>query len=111
MVDLRYRTFRMKVYARMCPATLASAEREEFVHLLDRLDEDGMEQLFRRLPLDAHMSKLMAILKEARDIGDRLNVLDRTLPALPHSEIAACYSRLRELGEAVGDLEAVGVLK
>ena len=111
MTDLRYRTFRMKTYARMCPATLAPVDREEFVHLLDRLDEDGMEQFFRRFPLDAHLSKLLGILKEARDIGDRLNVLDRTLPALPHAEISECYNRLRALGEQVGDLEAVGVLK
>lgn len=111
MVDLRYRTFRMKIYARMCPATLAPADREEFVRLLDRLDEDGMEQFFRRFPLDAHLRKLLGILKEARDIGDRLNVLDRTLPALPHAEISECYNRLRALGEQVGDLETVGVLK
>ncbi len=111
MADLRYRTFRMQVYARLCPTTLAQADREEFLRLLDRNDEDGVEQFFRRLPADANMNRVLTILKEARDIGDRLNVMDRTLPALPHSEISQCYARLRELGSQIGDLEAVGLLK
>ncbi len=111
MADLRYRTFRMQVYARLCPATLAQADREEFLRLLDRNDEDGVQQFFRQLPADANMNRVLTILKEARDIGDRLNVMDRTLPALPHSEISQCYARLRELGNQIGDLEAVGLFK
>jgi ferritin-like metal-binding protein YciE len=53
----------------------------------------------------------MEILKEARALGERINVLDRTLPALPHAEIAECYSRLRALGNEIGDMEAAGILK
>jgi hypothetical protein len=111
MADLRYRTFRMKVYARLCPATLAAADRDDFVRLLDRNDEDGMELFFRRVPADPSISKVLPILREARDIGDRLNVMDRTLPALPHGEIGDCYRRLRALANQVGELEAVGLLK
>ena len=111
MADLRYRTFRMKVYTRLCPTSLAPAERDEFLQLLDRLDEDGTEQFFRRLPSDPTISKIIGILKEARSIGDRLNVMDRTLPALPHSEIGECYHRLRALGNEIGDLEAVGLIR
>jgi hypothetical protein len=51
------------------------------------------------------------ILKEARDLGDRINVLDRTLPVLPHAEITEYYTRLRALGNEIGDLQAAGILK
>jgi hypothetical protein len=44
-------------------------------------------------------------------LGERINVLDRSLPALPHAEITECYERLRALGNEIGDLEAAGVLK
>jgi hypothetical protein len=57
------------------------------------------------------MKRLLGILREARELGDRLNAMDRTLPVLPHTEIAACYRRLRALGDEVGDLAASGVLK
>ena len=111
MPDLRYRTFRMKVYARLCPPDLPPQERERFLILLDRLDEDGMEGFFSERPLDPQIKGAVQILKEARDLGERINVLDRTLPVLPHVEITECYNRLRALGSVIGDLEAAGVLK
>jgi hypothetical protein len=111
MSDLRFRQFRVKVYARLCPSELVPAEREEFLRLLDGMDEDGMEGFFRRVPSDARLAQVLRVLREARELGDRLSVLDRTVPALPHAEIAECYRRLRNLGEQVGDLEAIGVLK
>jgi hypothetical protein len=111
MPDLRYRTFRMKVYARLCPTDLTPQERERFVTFLDRLDEDGMEAFFSERPLEAQLKRAVQILKEARELGDRINVLDRILPTLPHAEIAECYNRLRDLSNEIGDLETVGVLK
>jgi hypothetical protein len=111
MSDLRYRDFRMKVYARLCPSNLAPAEREEFLSLLDELNEDGMERFFQRQPTDPKLVQVLRILGEARGFGERLSVLDRTVPALPHGEIAECYRRLRALGDQVGDLEALGELK
>lgn len=111
MPDLRYRTFRMKVYARLCPSDLTPPEREGFLALLDRVDEDGMEIFFGERPLEAPIKRAVQILKEARDLGDRINVLDRTLPVLPHTEITDCYSRLRALGNEIGDLEAAGILR
>lgn len=110
MPDLRYRTFRMKVYARLCPRDLAPEERENFLALLDRLDEEGMEAFFGARPLESQVKRVIEILKEARALGDRVNVLDRTLPALPHAEIGECYDRLRALGNEIGDLDAAGVL-
>lgn len=111
MPDLRFRSFRMKVYARLCPPDLSPAEREKFVALVDRLDEEGMERFFDEQPLDAHIKRVVQILKETRALGERINVLDRTLPALPHAEITECYTRLRALGNEIGDLEAAGILK
>lgn len=111
MPDLRYRTFRMKVYARLCPPDLTPQEREGFVTLLDRMDEDGMEGFFDERPLEPQIKRVVQILKEARDLGDRINVLDRTLPVLPHAEITEYYTRLRALGNEIGDLEAAGILK
>jgi hypothetical protein len=111
MPDLRYRTFRMKVYARLCPLDLTPQDREGFLTFLDRLDEDGMEGFFDERPLDPPMRRVIQILKEARGLGERINVLDRTLPVLPHAEITECYHRLRDLGNEVGDLEAAGILK
>jgi hypothetical protein len=111
MPDLRYRTFRMKLYARLCPADLSAQDRECFLTLLDRLDEDGMEAIFDERPLEPQTKQIVQILKEARSLGDRLNVLDRTVPALPHAEITECYNRLRNLGNEIGDLEAAGALK
>jgi hypothetical protein len=111
MPDLRYRTFRMKVYARLCPPDLSPQDREKFLSLLDLLDEDGMEALFAERPLEAQIKRVTQILKEARGLGDRINVLDRTLPVLPHAEITECYNRLRALGNEIGDLEASGKLR
>jgi len=111
MTDLRFRSFRMKLYARLCPPELVPGDREEYFRLLDEMDEDGMERFFQRVPVDQRLAHVLGILKEARQLGDRLSVLDRTLPTLPHIEITECYRRLRTLGEQVGDLEAVGVLK
>lgn len=111
MPDLRYRTFRMKVYTRLCPADLSRPDRADFLELLDRLDEDGMQAFFERVPLAPPLKRAIQILKEARDLGDRINVLDRTLPVLPHAEITECYNRLRVLGNEIGDLEAAGILK
>jgi len=111
MPDLRYRTFRMKVYARLYPPNLAPQERERFLSLVERLDEDGMETFFAECPLEDPIRRMVRILKEARELGERLNVLDRTLPALPHPEITECYNRLRALGTEIGDLEASGILR
>ena len=111
MADLRYRTFRMKVYARLCPQDLRPADRERFLRLLDELDEDGVIAFFQQMPWDAQMARVVGILKEARELGDRLNAMDRTLPVLPHPEITACYDRLRALGDEIGDLVAANVLK
>jgi hypothetical protein len=111
MSDLRFRSFRIKIYARLCPSDLSPAMREEFFRLLDEMDEDGMEKFFQRLPLDTKLKQVLHILTEARALGDRLSILDRTLPALAHGEIAECYRHLRALGDQVGDLEANGVLK
>jgi hypothetical protein len=101
----------MKVYARLCPPDLPPQDREHFLILLDRLDEDGMETFFSERPLDPQIKGAVQVLKEARDLGERINVLDRTLPVLPHVEITECYNRLRALGGVIGDLEATGVLK
>lgn len=111
MPDLRYRTFRMRVYARLSPQDLAPEDREKFLTILERYDEEGMEAFFEGRPLESHAKRVMEILKEARTLGERINVLDRTLPALPHAEIAECYSRLRALGNEIGDMEAAGILK
>ena len=110
MSDLRFRQFRMKIYARLCPSKLVPAEQGDFVRLLDEEDEDGMEEFFRRVPLDPKLIQVLQILREARELGTRLNVLDRTVPTLPHGEVSECYRRLRALGEQIGDLEAVGVM-
>lgn len=111
MADLRYRTFRMKVYAQLSPPDLRPQDRERFLRLLDEMDEDGMTGFFQQLPLDPKTARIVGILNEARDIGDRLNAMDRTLPVLPHTEITACYDRLRALGDDIGDLVAADVLK
>ena len=111
MPDLRYRTFRIHVYSRLSPPDLTPEDWETFLVLLDHQDEEGLEAFFKGRPLEGHAKRVMDILKEARALGDRVNVLDRTLPALPHAEIAECYSRLRDLGNEIGNLEAAGVLK
>ena len=110
MADLRFRTFRLKVYTELCPKDLSSDERQEFLSLLDRQDEDAMEAFFNRRRLSGETEHAVQILREARELGDRINILDRTLPALPHAEITECYVRLRALGNEIGNLEAAGLL-
>ena len=110
MSDLRYRTFRMGVYARLCPVDLAPRERERFLALVEQGDEDGMEAFFAERLLEERAKHVVRVLKEARELGDRLNVTDRTVPALPHQEITECYTRLRGLGDEIDELESVGVL-
>ena len=110
MADLRFRTFRMKVYTQLCPKDLPPEARQEFLGILERLDEDDMETFFSRRPLSGEAAQAVRILKEARELGDRINVLDRTLPSLPHAEVTECYARLRTLGNEIGNLEAAGLL-
>lgn len=109
MAELRYRTFRLRVYAGLCPAEALGQRQAEIGELLDRLDEDGMEALFGELVLDPQRQAVVGILREARLLGDRLNVMDRTLPALPHAEIGGCYSRLRELADRLAAIPLSGV--
>lgn len=111
MADLRFQTFRMKMYARLCPKKLSPQELQEFHHTLDRMDEDGVEAFFDRHPLTPEVKRAVQVLREARELGDRINVLDRTLPVLPHTEITECYNRLRSLAEEVGNLDAAGALR
>ncbi len=106
MSALRFRSFRMKVYAGLCPPHVSPEEREGFVQLIDRQDEDGMAVFFARHPGDTTSQRVRKILEEAREIGDRINILDRTLPSLPHTEIGQCYARLRSLGDELASLEA-----
>lgn len=105
MGDLRFRAFRMKSYAGLCPRELSPAQRQEMLLLLDRQDEDGMRAFFGSLVLEAQHRRALALLDEARTLGDRLNMMDRTLPALPHAEITATYNRLRALGDELGEME------
>jgi hypothetical protein len=102
---------RLKVYAQLLPPETAVRERQEFLGYLDRMDEDAIMGFFDRVPLAGTVKRVLGILREARELGDRLNAMDRTLPVLPHTEIATCYRRLRVLGDEVGDLAASGVLK
>ena len=111
MPDLRFRSFRMKVYTRLCPSDLSPEDRERFLALLDGQDEEGMERFLGPRPLEDHAIRVIGILKEARGLAERINVLDRMLPSLPHAEITAYYTRLRALGNEIGDLEAAGILK
>lgn len=111
MPDLRYCTFRMKVYASLCPSNLGPEDREKFLALLDRQDEEGMEAFFGEHSLASPAQRVVGILMEARELAERINVLDRMLPSLPHAEITECYTRLRNLGNEIGDLEAPGLLK
>jgi hypothetical protein len=106
MTELRYRTSRLRVYAGLCPADAMGQRHAEIAELLDRLDEDGMEALFKELVLEPERLAAAAILREARQLGERLNVMDRMLPSLPHAEIGGCYSRLREIAER---LDALGL--
>lgn len=105
MADLRYRTFRAQVYGRLCPANLSAEERASFLEILGQHDEDGLVRFFESHPLDGRAQKALTLLKEAREIADRLNILDRTLPALPHAEIGDAYARLRQLGAEIESLQ------
>jgi hypothetical protein len=111
MSDLRFRTFRMKVYTRLLPKDTSPHDREQLVALVDRLDEDGVSAFFAEQPASSQVRRVLEILTTARQLGDRINVLDRTLPVLPHAEITECYQRLRALGNEIADLEAAGALQ
>jgi len=104
MPDLRFRTFRMRVYTEFCPADLSEADRREFLALVERNDEQGMEAFFGARPVDDRCRRVLQILRDARSLGDRLNVMDRAIPALPHSEISECYAQLRALGDEVDNI-------
>jgi hypothetical protein len=103
MPDLRFSTFRVRVYTEFAPSDLPDADRQRFLDLVEKNDEQGMEAFFAGLT-DTRCQHVVRILREARSLGDRLNVMDRTIPALPHNEIGECYGRLRALGDEVDDL-------
>jgi hypothetical protein len=111
MSDLRFRTFRMKVYGRLQAKDASSSDRERLVALVDQLDEDGVSAFFAEQPVSPQLRRVLEILACARQLGDRINVLDRTLPVLPHAEITECYHRLRALGNEIAELEAAGGLR
>jgi len=96
------------VYAGLCQPEVAPEERAAFLEALDRQDEDGLVALLARQATGARGRRAMAILREARELGERIDILDRTLPALPHGELAGCYARLRELEGEIAGLEAAG---
>jgi len=105
MADLRFRTTRVQVLARLCPVHATAEERQEFVATIDRQDEEGVVAFLARHPADPAAQRLLKICRQAREIADRLNTLDRTLPGLPHSEICACYETLRSLERDIVPLE------
>jgi hypothetical protein len=110
MSDLRFRTFRMRVYTRLLPTDASAQDREQLVALAERMDEDGVTAFFAGRPVSPQARRVLEILSSARQLGDRINVLDRTLPVLPHAEITECYHRLRALGNEIADLEVAGTL-
>jgi hypothetical protein len=110
MSDLRFRTFRLKVYARLLPMDATAQDRAWLMALVDQLDEEGITAFLEARTLAPQVRRVLEVLKAARELGDRINVLDRTLPILPHAEITECYERLRALGAEVADLEAAGAL-
>ena len=110
MSDLRFRTFRFKVYARLLPAGATAQHRARLTALVDQMDEEGITTFLEERTLAPPVRRVLEILKAARDLGDRINVLDRTLPILPHAEITECYEQLRALGAEVAELEAAGAL-
>jgi hypothetical protein len=110
MSDLRFRTFRMRVYARLLPKDASAQDRERLAALADRLDEDGITALLAEGVLTPQAKRALEILRTARGLAERINVLDRTLPVLPHAEISECYQQLRALGNEIADLEAAGQL-
>jgi len=110
MSDLRFRTFRLKVYARLLPTGATAQDRALLMALVDQLDEGGITAFLEARALPVQSRRVLEILKAARELGDRINVLDRTLPILPHAEITECYEQLRALGAEVAELEAAGAL-
>jgi hypothetical protein len=110
MSDLRFRTFRLKVYARLLPTGATAQDRARLTALVDQLDEEGISTFLEARTLPAQGRRVLEILRAARELGDRINVLDRTLPILPHAEITECYEELRALGAEVAELEAAGAL-
>ena len=110
MSDLRFRTFRIKVYTRLLPKDAPPQDRERVAALADRQDEDGVAAFLAGRSLGPQARRAVEILTAARRLGERINVLDRTLPVLPHAEIAECYQQLRVLGNEIADLEAAGLL-
>jgi hypothetical protein len=110
MSDLRFRTFRLKVYARLLPVDATAPDRTRLTAMLERLDEEGIASFLEGRTLSPQGRRVLAILEAARELGERINVLDRTLPILPHAEIAECYERLRALGAEIDELEAAGAL-
>lgn len=110
MSDLRFRTFRMRVYARLLPKDASAQDRGRLAVLADRLDEDGVGAVLAEQTLTPQARRALEILKAARELAERVNVLDRTVPVLPHAEIAQCYQQLRVLGNEIADLEAAGLL-
>ncbi|MFA5026624.1 MAG: hypothetical protein WC713_02015 [Candidatus Methylomirabilota bacterium] len=104
MANLRFRTSRMQVLARLCPMHATAEERQEFVATIDRRDEEGVVAFLARHPADPAAQRLLEVCRQARQVADRLNLLDRTLPALPHSEICACYETLRSLERDIASL-------
>ncbi len=110
MSDLRFRTFRLRVYPRLLPVDATAQVRAQVTAMVDRLDEEGVIAFLEGRTLAPAGRRVLDILKAARELGDRINVLDRTLPVLPHAEITECYERLRALGAEIAELQAAGAL-
>lgn len=97
MKDLRFRTERVRRYIEMVPPGLSEAKREEVAGLAQRLDEDGLIAFLEGQGPGEEARRKMALLARAREIAERVNEFDRTLPILPHIEITRAYNELRRI--------------
>jgi hypothetical protein len=99
MLDIRYRIDRMKAMHALRASGLTEAQAERLDQLFQAQDEEGMIALLDDAALEPVARQKLEILKQAKQVGDRLTTLSRTIP-LPHDKIQALYPDLRALRTA-----------
>ena len=99
MLDIRYRIDRMKGMYALRESGLTEAQAKRLDELLEAQDEQAMIALLEGATLQVVARQKLEILKEAKQVGDRLTEFSRTIP-LPHDKIQGLYPQMRDLRTA-----------
>lgn len=102
-MDLRFCRGRVYALRLLDPMTQTREEAQRWRDLVAALDEDGIYAFLEGRRLKPEDANRLALIKEAKAVGDRCDELGKQIP-LEHEEIHKAYDELRDLTAKVEEL-------